>query len=195
MSFTSQSHCLTPFQRKLLLKNLEADLPSIYRRRIEIMLLADEGQSQSQICKALGCSQETVRHWMIVARTGQAHNWSDRPMGRPKRVNEKYLARLKELVSNSPREYGYPFGRWTGQWLSKHLAKELGIEISTCHVNRLLKQMGLSTRGESAQTEQSTNSDARGANIVIGNIHSADAPESSETWSFNAMQPMRDSGV
>lgn len=194
MSFTSQSHCLTPFQRKLLLKNLEADLPSIYRRRIEIMLLADEGQSQAQICKALGCSQETARHWITIARMGQAHCWESSPIGRPKAANEEYLERLEELVSQSPKECGYPFRRWTAQKLSKHLGQEFGIELSDRHVNRLLKQMGLSTRGESAQTEQSTNSEARGANIVIGNIHSADAPESSETWSFNAMQPMRDSG-
>lgn len=51
---------LTPFQRKLLLKNLEADLRSEYRRRIEIMLLFDAGQSQAQIYEALGCSQETA---------------------------------------------------------------------------------------------------------------------------------------
>jgi len=40
-----------------------------------------------------------------------------------------YLGRLKELVSHSPREYGYPFQRWTAQWLGKHLAKELGIKV------------------------------------------------------------------
>ncbi|WP_339382242.1 hypothetical protein [Nostoc flagelliforme] len=40
------SKYLTPFQRKLLLKSLEAELRPEYRRRIEIMLLADAGQSQ-----------------------------------------------------------------------------------------------------------------------------------------------------
>ncbi|NJM74367.1 MAG: helix-turn-helix domain-containing protein, partial [Scytonema sp. RU_4_4] len=54
---------LTPFQRQLLLKNLETDLRPEYRRRIEIMLLADIGQSQTQICEALKCSQETARYW------------------------------------------------------------------------------------------------------------------------------------
>jgi hypothetical protein len=49
-----QGQCLTPFQRKLLLKSLQTDLRPEYRRRIEIMLLADTGQSQAQICKALG---------------------------------------------------------------------------------------------------------------------------------------------
>jgi len=57
-------------------------------------------------------------------------------------VNDQYLERLKELVSHSPRDYGYPFQRWTAQWLSKHL-KEFGIEVSDRHINRLLK-VGLS---------------------------------------------------
>ena len=149
---------LTSFQRKQLLKSLQTDIRSEYRRRIQIMLLADEGQSQTQICKALGCSQETARHWMVIAQTGQAHYWRNRPMGSPKKVDEQYLDRLKELVSNSPRDYGYCFDRWTGQWLSKQLAKEQGIEISACHVNRLLKQMGLSTRYKhDTEREERTN--------------------------------------
>jgi hypothetical protein len=39
-----QGQYLTPFQRKLLLKSLQAELRPEYRRRIEIMLLADSGQ-------------------------------------------------------------------------------------------------------------------------------------------------------
>ncbi len=95
---------LTPFQRKLLLKNLEADLRPEYRRRIEIMLLADAGQSQAQICEALLCSQETARYWIAIALAGNAHHWNDRPQGRPKTVNEQYLTRLKQLANHSPRD-------------------------------------------------------------------------------------------
>lgn len=140
------SQLLTPFQRKFLLKSLQSDLRSEQRRRIEIMLMADAGQSQTQICAALGCSQETARYWIAIAREGKAHQWNDQPMGRPKIVNDQYLNRLKELVNNSPREYGYSFARWTAQWLGKHLAKEFGISVSDRHINRLLKQIGLSTR-------------------------------------------------
>jgi hypothetical protein len=49
---------LTPFQRRYLLKSLETDLRVEYRHRIEIMLLFDAGESQAQICEALGCSQD-----------------------------------------------------------------------------------------------------------------------------------------
>lgn len=165
-----QSQYLTPFQRKLLLKNLQTDLRFEYRRRIEIMLLADEGQSQAQICKALGCSQEMARYWISMAQLGNAHHWNDRPIGRPKTVNERYCDRLKELVNNSPREYGYVFQRWTAQWLAKHLAKEQGINISPYHINRLLKQMGLSTRSKNDSTE--TNN-IQNSQIVIRDLQTS----------------------
>ena len=148
---------LTPFQRKLLRKNLETDLRLEYRRRLEIMLMADEGYCQAQICAELGCSQETARYWIAKARDGKAHQWNDNPMGRPKTISDEYLNRLKDLVSHNPRDYGYSFKRWTAQWLGKHLAKELGIEVSDRHIYRLLKEMGLSTRprGEKVTTDLS----------------------------------------
>ena len=157
----NQGLYLTPFQRKLLLKSLETDLRLEYRRRLEIMLLADTGQSQAEICKALGCSQEMARYWIAMAQTGNADKWSDRPMGRPKAVNEQYLTRLKELASHSPREYGYSFERWTAQWLGKHMAKELGIQVSSCHINRLLKEMGLSTRKSCCYFQKTTSSQSK----------------------------------
>jgi transposase len=180
-----QGQYLTSFQRKLLQKSLQTDLRPEHRRRIEIMLLADEGHSQTQICEALLCAQETARYWMGMAKTGQAHHWNDHPMGRPKTVDEQYLSRLKELVNNSPREYGYAFHRWTAQWLSKHLAKELGIEISACHVNRLLKQMGLSTRPKPVEEKTPHQNDS--SNLEIRDLTSASVPESLELWQFNSI--------
>lgn len=142
---------LTPFQHQLLLENLQADLPPEYRLRIEIMLLADTGHSQSQICAALGCAQETARYWIAMVQAGQAHKWNECSRGRPNIINEHFLNRLEELVKHDPRECGYPFSRWTGQWLAKHLAKELDITVSAGYVNMLLKEMGLSARQKKSQ--------------------------------------------
>lgn len=178
----NQGKLLTPFQRKLLLKNLQTDLRPEYRRRLEIMLLADAGQSQTQICKALGCTQDTARYWIGMAQEGNAHHWNDRPMGRPKAINEQYIERLKELVSHSPREYGYSFQRWTAQWLSKQLAKESGIEVSDRHINRLLKEMGLSTRQRQNRTEKVTDNTTN-SQIRIGDLQTGASP--SYLWSIN----------
>jgi transposase len=178
INISEQEHgtLLSPFQRKLLLKNLEEDLRPEFLRRIKIMLLADSGHSQAEICQALNCSNETARYWIYTARIGQAHNWQELSIGRPKRVNEDYLNRLQELVNQSPRDCGYAFTRWTATWLSKHLAKELNIEIGARHVNRLLKKMGLSTRYNKFETDKQDDGDRPG--IVIGNLSHTCEPTS-----------------
>lgn len=182
MTVKKSGQHLTPFQRKLLQKSLQEDLPEKYRQRIEIMLLADKGISQAKICQTLGCSPATARHWIHIARSGMAHQWQESRIGRPKTVNDQYLERLKELVSHSPREYGYSFRRWTGQWLSKHLAKELGIEISDRNVNLLLKKMGLSTRPKSDSAPEQTDLETpKESRIKIGDLplsSSSELPES-----------------
>lgn len=90
--------------------------------------------------------------------------WQDQPVGRPKVISDQYLSRLKELVDGSPRDFGYPFQRWTAQWLKRHLAQETGVEVSDRHVNRLLKQMGLSTRSHPVPDPASRGS------ITIGDL-------------------------
>lgn len=181
---TFGSKCLTPFQRKLLQKSLQEDLPTSYRQRIQIMLLADSGKSQTEICQTLGCCPATVRHWMHIARAGMAHQWQDCPIGRRKVVNDQYLERLKELIISSPRDYGYPFRRWTVNWLSKHLAKELGIEVSDRHLKRLLKQMGLSTLPKPNNVEE-TAIRATGSKILISDLKLANTSDNQEFLSVN----------
>jgi transposase len=137
---------LSSFQRKQLEHKLtQQDIPKLLRQRIEIMILADEGKTQSEICRMLGCSATTASRWILFARAQFAHQWEEAPPGRPKKVSDEYIQRLQELFHSNPRDFGYPFHRWTASWLNKHLTKELGIELSDRHLSRLLKQLRLST--------------------------------------------------
>ena len=162
----SPSKHLTRFQRQLLQKNLQAEIVPEYRQRIEIMLLADEGKTQTQICRILSCSPLTARHWIFMAKSGQAHNWKDQAIGRPKTVTSEYLERLKQLMSESPRDLGYPFSRWTGQWLSKHLSLEFNIEVTARHVNRLIEEMNDEARVVAASERQLPSSKSRQIAII-----------------------------
>ena len=182
---------LTSFQRKLLQKSLQPELTDKQRQRIQIMLLADEGKTQAQICQELGCCQATARHWITMARTNQAHHWKSNPIGRPILVHEEYLQRLQQLVTQSPQEvnvpnqdYQYPFKRWTAQKLSQHLHAELGIKITPQHLNRLLKQMGLSTRPK-PKAEAEGERSSKG--IQIGNLDTVSMFDNSEIWNFNPL--------
>ncbi|MEH2237042.1 helix-turn-helix domain-containing protein [Nostoc sp.] len=184
--------CLTSFQRKLLIENFHKNLPESYRQRIEIMLLADEGKTQRSICQTLKCCPATASHWMHIARTGMAHLWQDCPVGRPKAINDQYLERLKELISSSPRDHGYVFRRWTTNWLGKHLAKEFGIEVSDRHINRLLKQMGLSTLPKSSNSETNSNEQAKRSKILISDLKSTTIPDNSELLLINFPKSTKD---
>lgn len=128
-------------QREELQGHLTDNLPKLYRTRIEIMLLADEGKTQSEICKELGCTSATANRWILLASSGKSHEWKDYRRGRPQKVTTAYLQRLRELASCSPRDFGYSFRRWTGEWLAKHLEKEFGIKLTKHHINRLLKDV------------------------------------------------------
>ncbi|WP_413200203.1 helix-turn-helix domain-containing protein [Nostoc piscinale] len=166
----NHSKLLTPFQKKILLKNLQTNLQPEYRRRIEVMLLADQGQSPSKICQILGCSYHMARYWTSIAKAGLAHQWQEQKIGRPKLINEQYLDRLKQLVTHNPQEYGYPFQNWTAQWLSKHLANEMSIKITERHISRLLKQMGLSTKQKNNSNQQETK-DMKDSEIIIYDLY------------------------
>jgi transposase len=186
---------LTPFQRKFLQKTLQENCPESYRQRIEIMLLADEGKTQTEICQTLGCCAATARHWMHIARTGMAHQWQDCPIGRPKVVNDEYLKRLKELVSSNPRDHGYVFRHWTVNWLQKHLSREFGVEVSDRHFKRLLKQMGLSTRHKSSHTAQNSLKSDTETKILIADLNTANTADYSEILPINFAKLAKDSDI
>lgn len=191
----SEGKFLTTFQRKRLQKSLQEDLPESYSQRLAIMLLADEGKTQTEICQILGCCPATARHWTHIARSGMAHQWQDCPIGRPKTVNEQYLERLKELVSHTPRDYGYSFGRWTTNWLQKHLTKEFGVQVSDRHLKRLLKQMGLSTRPKPSNVEDNANEKKQGGKILIADLKSANISDNTEFLPMNFVKLDKDSDI
>ena len=160
---------LTEFQRQLLEKQIEIERVPEYRQRIEIMLLADQGKTQCQICRALNCSALTARHWIFMAKSGQAHNWQTQPIGRPKTVTSDYLERLKELVSANPKDLGYPFSRWTGQWLEKHLSHEFNIVVSARHINRLIEKIEVEVKSIDREEHQQDPQD-RSRQLVIADL-------------------------
>lgn len=182
MAVNKQAQDLASILAEILPEKLPKNLESKHRRRLEIILRSRLGQSQAEICAALGCSKDMARYWMAIAKNPQIDSWQDVHVGRPKRINDQYLKRLKELVTSSPKDHGYAFSRWTAKCLSQHLAKELGIQISDRHVNRLLKQMGLSTRNSQQAEVVENSSPQRGIKIKDLNPSSSQLDDS--LWWF-----------
>ena len=79
--------------------------------------------------------------------------------------------RLKQLMSASPRDLGYPFSRWTGQWLSKHLAQEFNIDVTARHINRLIEEM--SSEIAAAKTAEQQQQGRKPRQISIADLYDA----------------------
>ncbi|MFO0140471.1 MAG: transposase [Aphanizomenon sp.] len=188
----SLGNFLTDSQREMLLESLQEDCPESQRQRIQIMLLADEGITQAEICQILGCCPATARHWIHIARQGMVHQWQDCPIGRPKSFKEEYLIRLKELLNSNPRNYGYASQHWTLNCLQKHLCEEFGFKVSDRHFKRLLKQMGLSTRRKSSHNGQNSPKSAAEPKIAIADLKKANTADSSEIILINSHKAVKD---
>jgi transposase len=192
MGDNSLGSFLSDFQRQMLLKSLQENCSQSQRQRIQIMLLADEGITQAEICQILGCCPATARHWIHIARQGMAHQWQDSRIGRPKSVRDEYLHRLKELLYSSPRNYGYIFEHWTLNRLHKHLCEEFGFKVSDRHFKRILKQMGLSTRPKSSHNQQNSPKSAAEPKIAIADLKKANTTDSSEIIPINFHKAVKD---
>ncbi|MBD2391123.1 helix-turn-helix domain-containing protein [Aphanizomenon flos-aquae NRERC-008] len=188
----SLGNFLTDSEREMLLESLQEDCPESQRQRIQIMLLADEGITQAEICQILGCCPATARHWIHIARQGMVHQWQDCPIGRPKLVSNEYLQRLKELFYSNPRGYGYGSQHWTLNWLQKHLCEEFGFKVSDRHFKRLLKQMGLSTRRKSSHNGQNSPKSAAEPKIAIADLKKTNTADSSEIILINSHKAVKD---
>jgi transposase len=159
---------LTDFQRNKLLRDLQKPLSAVERKRIQIMLMADQGKTQQQVCKELNCSSATASRWMQMAQFGQAHNWQEKRPGRPPVVTQEYCDRLQELVQMNPQDLGLKITQWKAISLRQQLFRETGIKVSIRHINRLLKKMKVSIVPPETVSEIETARDRSPQNVAIG---------------------------
>ena len=102
---SSTGKYLSSSERQQLLEILtEPNISDVDRKRIQIILFADEGKSQAEIRKLLDCTAATASKWILIAESGKIDRWQKYRRGRPSKVDQPYLDRLKELITKSPRD-------------------------------------------------------------------------------------------
>jgi transposase len=145
---------LTEDQRAGLNRRLERDrLTGRQRRRVQILLLADQGQTDAQIAAATGAGVSTAeRLRKRFARDGLEAALAEKPRsGAPTKLDGKQEALLVALACSDA-----PQGRakWSARLLANRVVElEIVASISESTVRRLLKKThsspGRSGRGAS----------------------------------------------
>ncbi len=142
---------LTEEQRIELARQLERDaLTGRQRRRLQILLLADQDQTDEQIVQATGASASTVeRIRKRFAREGLEPAVTEKPRsGAPPKLDGKQEALIVALAcSDAPEGHA----QWSARLLANRVVEmEIVESISESSVRRLLKKTR-SSRGRSGR--------------------------------------------
>jgi len=98
--------------------------------RARIILRANDGWSNREIARDLGCDEDTVGKWRKrFAEQGPKGLWDLPRSGRPRTFSAEQVARVLERATQAPQDHGVPFSHWDAGALQR-VAVEAGITES-----------------------------------------------------------------
>ena len=121
---------------------------SRYDHRLHGVLLVAQGATCPEVAQLLGDSPRTLEYWVrrFEAR-GFAGLAEGERAGRPRRLNDKQLARIEQVLRKTPADAGMAEGGvWDGKTLSAFLKQEFALTLQVRQCQRLFRQMGFRLR-------------------------------------------------
>ncbi len=89
---------------------------------------------------------KSICNWIHRLNEGGVEALLDKPKtGRPGRLDQGKLDRIKDLVLNdTPEKYGFESATWTGPLLISWISKEFGVTYKKAQIYNILDDLGLS---------------------------------------------------
>ena len=115
------------------------------RRRLRAMGLLEEGYSQAEVARRVGCHPSSVMRWREATERGGAEALRSKPApGRPPKLTRKHKQGLVQCLLEGPVEHGYRTDIWTTKRVAELIERNFGITYHRDHVGRLLHSLGWS---------------------------------------------------
>jgi len=114
-------------------------------KRLLVAIIYKRGPSAPMIAEWLDTREQTIYRWFDRLKEepiSQAVQDRQRS-GRPPKLDDADRAEFHEAVQNPPSEAGYDQPAWTTDLAQQFLEDEFDAEYSRRHVQRLLKDAGL----------------------------------------------------
>ncbi|MEM4780416.1 MAG: helix-turn-helix domain-containing protein [Halalkalicoccus sp.] len=111
-------------------------------RRLMVALAYKDGDSVERLSALYGIPQSTIYYWLdrLAERGIDAGVRDDSRPGRPPKLDDSQRVALAADLDAPPAEFGYDLENWTPELVREHVEREYGIEYSTGHVRRLLRE-------------------------------------------------------
>jgi transposase len=114
-------------------------------QRAQAVLLVAEGWTVSEAAAIAKTTRQSVNHWVRQYLDDPKHcSLSDRARsGRPSRSQAIAEETLRDLLKQSPMEYGYMSTGWTALLLADHVARTASVMLHERTLRRRLHAMGV----------------------------------------------------
>lgn len=120
---------------------------SRYGLRLHAVLLVAQGMTCRQVAALLGAAPRTVEYWVRdFERAGLAGLHEGDRSGRPRRLTDKHLQIIGQVLRKPPEEAGLTSNLWDGKALSEYLHQKFSVDLGIRQCQRLFRQLGFRMR-------------------------------------------------
>ncbi len=115
----------------LLRRSIEAPHDRVRERFLALALVAME-QPATEVAKLLGRNPQTVQRWVQQFNAKGPEGVRPHFPGNPSRrlLSDEELSELQAAIQQSPRQVGFPRGRWTGRLVMAFVKQRFGQTIA-----------------------------------------------------------------
>ena len=110
-----------------------------------VQRIEEDGETPSEVMRALGFGRTVVYNWLAKYRTGGLAALRSLPIpGRPPKLTEQQRAWVYLTVTqNNPLQLQFEFALWTRAMVRELIERQYGVTLSLASVGRLLRSLGL----------------------------------------------------
>ena len=131
-------HLTTEERQEMKQRSRAVGMAPRVRERLEMVRLADSGQSVPRIARYLQVHEQTVRHWLKCYLAQGFEALSDQPhVGKVATLTPALLVRVRQLVDRGERT-------WTAPQLALWLVEQHGVQLTPDWIARVLQRAGIS---------------------------------------------------
>jgi transposase len=113
-------------------------------RRARAARMLASGMSIARVSMELGLSPATARRYQtLFAAGGVAALMQLGDVGRRSQLSTAAQGRIARAMTGTPRSCGFASESWTRDSVRKFIEREFGIRYSPSHINRLIRDLGL----------------------------------------------------
>lgn len=122
-------------------------MDEVTKRRVRAGRMLQRGMAPAEIAERVGVARQTVYTWKQVLDEGGIDALRQvRRTGPPSQLDEAALARLRDVLLDSPTAHGFGTELWTLKRVRKIIQRVFGVRHSEVHVWRLLGHLGFSSQ-------------------------------------------------